>query len=151
MFTLSLTARKDLFDIVIFFARKPSFFIDRRPFWKLEAEKEVLEIFRQIGDRHSDSVTPTCAVLLTQVVLRWRASQVGTSWTRTTSTLRQARNSEPFDLEQTALQGNWHDLNEFFEYATEWEPSASLYFGDNILQVRDNKILKRDIKSFSPS
>ena len=37
------------------------------------------------------------------------------------------------------LQGNWHDLNEFFEYATEWEPSASLYFGDNILQVRDNK------------
>ena len=45
MFTLSLTARKDLFDIVIFFARKPSFFIDRRPFWKLEAEKEVLEIF----------------------------------------------------------------------------------------------------------
>ena len=47
MFTLSLTARKDLFDIVIFFARKPSFFIDRRPFWKLEAEKEVLEIFRQ--------------------------------------------------------------------------------------------------------
>ena len=33
-------------------------------------------------------------------------------------------------------QGNWHDLNEFFEYATEWEPSASLYFGDNILQVR---------------
>ena len=45
MFTLSLTARKDLFDIVIFFARKPSFFIDRRPFWKLEAEKEVMEIF----------------------------------------------------------------------------------------------------------
>ena len=36
-----LTVRKDLFDIVIFFARKPSFFIDRRPFWKLEAEKEV--------------------------------------------------------------------------------------------------------------
>ena len=36
-----LMARKDLFDIVIFFARKPSFFIDRRPFWKLEAEKEV--------------------------------------------------------------------------------------------------------------
>ena len=33
------------------------------------------------------------------------------------------------------MQGNWHDLNEFFEYATEWEPSASLYFGDNILQV----------------
>ena len=31
-------------------------------------------------------------------------------------------------------QGNWHDLNEFFEYATEWEPSANLYFGDNILQ-----------------
>ena len=114
-------------------------------FWKyfgnilnLEAGKQVLEIFRQIGDRHSDSVAPTCTALLTQVV-RWRASQVGTSWTRTTSTRRQARNSsEPLDLEHT-LQGNWHDLNEFFEYATEWEPSASLYFGDNILQVRDNK------------
>ena len=35
------TSRKDIFDIVIFFARKPSFFIDRRPFWKLENEKEV--------------------------------------------------------------------------------------------------------------
>ncbi len=57
-------------------------------------------------------------------------------------------------------QGNWKDLNEFFEYCTEWEPSArsgirqifvapfpkvpilyiffvfspSLYFGDNVLQ-----------------
>ena len=103
-----------------------------------------MEIFRQIDDGHSDSVAPICAVLLTQVV-RWKASQGGTSWTRTTSTLRQARNSsEPLDLEHTALQGNWHDLNEFFEYATEWEPSASLYFGDNILQVWDNKILKRD-------
>ena len=111
-------------------------------FWKLEAGKEVLEIFRQIGDRHSDFVVlPTCAELLTQAV-RWRASQVGTSWTRTTSTRRQARDSsELLDLEHT-LQGNWHDLNEFFEYATEWEPSASLYFGDNILQVRDNKFWK---------
>ena len=26
------------------------------------------------------------------------------------------------------------DLNEFFEYCTEWEPTNSLYFGDNILQ-----------------
>ena len=33
------------------------------------------------------------------------------------------------------FQGNWHDLSEFFEYATEWEPSACLYFGDNVLQV----------------
>ena len=65
MFTLSLTARKDLFDIVIFFARKPSFFIDRRPFWKLEAEKEVMEIFRQVGDRHSDFVASTCAQSVT--------------------------------------------------------------------------------------
>ena len=39
--TFLLYLRMDLFDIVIFFARKPSFFIDRRPFWKLEAEKEV--------------------------------------------------------------------------------------------------------------
>ena len=41
------------------------------------------------------------------------------------------------DIDVT-FQGNWHDLNEFFEYATEWEPSANLYFGDNILQVRKN-------------
>ena len=42
------------------------------------------------------------------------------------------------------FQGNWHDLNEFFEYATEWEPSASLYFGDNILQdiLAPNKFTK---------
>jgi len=79
---------KDLFDIVIFFARKPSFFIDRRPFWKLEAEKEV-ESF--------------------------------TGW-------------DELNTNNFYSQGNWHDLNEFFEYATEWEPSASLYFGDNILQ-----------------
>ena len=39
-------------------------------------------------------------------------------------------------FDPTHPQGNWHDLNEFFEYATEWEPSASLYFGDNILQVQ---------------
>ena len=26
-------------------------------------------------------------------------------------------------------QGNWKDLNEFFEYCTEWEPTNSLYFG----------------------
>ena len=63
-----------------------------------------MEIFRQIGDGHSDSVAPICAVLLTQVV-RWKASQDGTSWTRTTSTRRQARNSsEPLDLEHTAGQ-----------------------------------------------
>jgi len=78
----------DLFDIVIFFARKPSFFFDRRPFWKLNGEKEV-ESF--------------------------------TGW-------------DELDANHYYSQGNWHDLNEFFEYATEWEPSASLYFGDNILQ-----------------
>jgi len=89
---------KDLFDIVIFFARKPSFFIDRRPFWKLEAEKEV-ESF--------------------------------TGW-------------DELDTNNIYSQGNWHDLNEFFEYATEWEPSASLYFGDNILQdiLAPNKFTK---------
>ena len=31
-------------------------------------------------------------------------------------------------------QGNWKQLYEFFEYVTEWEPSNSLYFGDNVLQ-----------------
>ena len=80
----------DLFDIVIFFARKPSFFIDRRPFWKLKGDQEV-EPF--------------------------------TGW-------------DALDTNHFYSQGNWHDLNEFFEYTTEWEPSASLYFGDNILQVR---------------
>jgi len=78
----------DLFDIVIFFARKPSFFIDRRPFWRLNGEKEV-ESF--------------------------------TGW-------------DELDSHHYYSQGNWHDLNEFFEYATEWEPSACLYFGDNVLQ-----------------
>ena len=32
-------------------------------------------------------------------------------------------------------QGNWKDMNEFFEYCTEWEPCSCLYFGDNVLQV----------------
>ena len=32
---------KDLFDIVIFFARKPSFFLEKRPFWRLDGPKEV--------------------------------------------------------------------------------------------------------------
>ena len=45
-----LMVRKDLFDIVIFFARKPSFFIDRRPFWKLEAEKEVKCVDKLVTD-----------------------------------------------------------------------------------------------------
>ena len=27
-------------------------------------------------------------------------------------------------------------MNEFFEYCTEWEPCSSLYFGDNVLQVK---------------
>lgn len=89
---------KDLFDIVIFFARKPSFFIDRRPFWKLNGEKEVDPF---------------------------------TGW-------------DELDTKHFYSQGNWHDLNEFFEYATEWEPSASLYFGDNILQdiLAPNKFTK---------
>ena len=69
----------------------------RKSLWNKNDKYEVW----QIDDRHSDSVASTCAVPLTQVV-RWRASQVGTSWTRTTSTRRQARNSsEPLDLEHT--------------------------------------------------
>ena len=46
--------------------------------------------------------------------------------------------------DKESFQGNWHDLNEFFEYTTEWEPSASLYFGDNILQdiLAPNKFTK---------
>ncbi len=32
---------KDLFDIVIFFARKPSFFVEKRPFWRLDGPVEV--------------------------------------------------------------------------------------------------------------
>jgi len=89
---------KDLFDIVVFFARKPSFFIDRRPFYKLNGEKEV-------------------------------DSFIG---------------SDELDTGHYYSQGNWHDLQEFMEYTTEWEPSASLYFGDNILQdvLAPNKFTK---------
>ena len=52
-----LMVRKDLFDIVIFFARKPSFFIDRRPFWKLEAEKEVKCLDKLVTDVPIGSAT----------------------------------------------------------------------------------------------
>ncbi len=79
---------KDLFDIVIFFARKPSFFSEKRPFWRLDGAREV-ESFEG-----------------------WEDLETGEYYS----------------------QGNWKDLNEFFEYCTEWEPSASLYFGDNVLQ-----------------
>ena len=54
-----LMFRKDLFDIVIFFARKPSFFIDRRPFWKLEAEKEVKCADKLVTDISVGSATLT--------------------------------------------------------------------------------------------
>ena len=50
----------DLFDIVIFFARKPSFFHERRPFWRLEGATEV-ESFEgsedlETGDYYSQVV-----------------------------------------------------------------------------------------------
>ena len=45
-----------------------------------------------------------------------------------------SRGWEDLDAGECYSQGNWKDLNEFFEYATEWEPCNSLYFGDNILQ-----------------
>ena len=80
---------KELFDIVIFFARKPSFFIENRPFWRLDGPKEV----------HSFA--------------GWEDLETGDYYS----------------------QGNWKDMNEFFEYCTEWEPCSSLYFGDNVLQV----------------
>nr|XP_040575315.1 LOW QUALITY PROTEIN: 5'-nucleotidase domain-containing protein 1-like [Lepeophtheirus salmonis] len=79
---------KELFDIVIFFARKPSFFVETRPFWRLDGAKEI-ESFRG-----------------------WEDLETGEYYS----------------------QGNWRALNEFFEYCTEWEPSTSLYFGDNVLQ-----------------
>ncbi len=79
---------KDLFDIVIFFARKPSFFVEERPFWRLDGAAEV-ESFQG-----------------------WEDLETGDCYS----------------------QGNWKDLNEFLEYVTEWQPSASLYFGDNVLQ-----------------
>ena len=68
---------KDLFDIVIFFARKPSFFVEKRPFWRLNGPQEV-DSFRG-----------------------WEDLETGKFFS----------------------QGNWHDLNEFFEYCTEWEPA----------------------------
>lgn len=79
---------KDLFDIVIFFARKPSFFVEKRPFFRLDGAVEK-ESFRG-----------------------WEDLETGECYS----------------------QGNWKDLNEFFEYCTEWEPTTSLYFGDNVLQ-----------------
>ena len=52
---------KDLFDIVIFFARKPSFFWENRPFWRLEGPKEVesLEGWEDLetGDYYSQGPT----------------------------------------------------------------------------------------------
>ena len=54
---------KDLFDIVIFFARKPSFFWENRPFWRLEGPKEVesLEGWEDLetGDYYSQGQTQT--------------------------------------------------------------------------------------------
>ena len=41
---------------------------------------------------------------------------------------------EDLETGECYSQGNWQDLNEFFEYCTEWEPANSLYFGDNIVQ-----------------
>jgi hypothetical protein len=36
---------------------------------------------------------------------------------------------EDLETGDSYSQGNWKDLNEFFEYCTEWEPTNSLYFG----------------------
>ena len=83
---------KELFDIVIFFARKPSFFIEERPFWRLDGPKEV------------------------EAFAGWEDLETGDYYS----------------------QGNWKDMNEFFEYCTEWEPCSCLYFGDNVLQVEKN-------------
>ena len=80
---------KELFDIVIFFARKPSFFIEERPFWRLDGPKEI------------------------EAFAGWEDLETGDYYS----------------------QGNWKDMNEFFEYCTEWEPCSCLYFGDNVLQV----------------
>ena len=41
---------KDLFDIVIFFARKPSFFLEKRPFWRLDGPVEVMIISWEFSD-----------------------------------------------------------------------------------------------------
>ena len=60
---------KDLFDIVIFFARKPSFFWENRPFWRLEGPKEVesLEGWEDLetGDYYSQGRTLTRSILFT--------------------------------------------------------------------------------------
>ena len=84
---------KELFDIVIFFARKPSFFIEERPFWRLDGPKEI------------------------EAFAGWEDLETGDYYS----------------------QGNWKDMNEFFEYCTEWEPCSCLYFGDNVLQVIEMK------------
>ena len=60
---------KDLFDIVIFFARKPSFFWENRPFWRLEGPKEVesLEGWEDLetGDYYSQGQTQTRNIIFT--------------------------------------------------------------------------------------
>ena len=60
---------KDLFDIVIFFARKPSFFWENRPFWRLEGPKEVesLEGWEDLetGDYYSQGRNQTRNIIIT--------------------------------------------------------------------------------------
>ena len=123
-----LMFRKDLFDIVIFFARKPSFFIDRRPFWKLEAEKEVKCADKLVTDISVGSATLTFGSAQVESFTGWDELDTNNFYSQASRKI--------IEMVSNLSQGNWHDLNEFFEYATEWEPSASLYFGDNILQVQ---------------
>ena len=124
-----LMFRKDLFDIVIFFARKPSFFIDRRPFWKLEAEKEVKCADKLVTDISVGSATLTFGSAQVESFTGWDELDTNNFYSQASRKIIEM-------VLKSFFQGNWHDLNEFFEYATEWEPSASLYFGDNILQVQ---------------
>jgi len=64
---------KELFDIVIFFARKPSFFLEKRPFWRLDGAKEV-ESFEgwedlETGDYYSQVITMILSIWIVDQLL----------------------------------------------------------------------------------
>ena len=62
---------KDLFDIVIFFARKPSFFVeDKRPFWRLDGAKEI-ESFEGWEDLETGAYYTQARKVLVQAFLHF--------------------------------------------------------------------------------
>ena len=71
---------KDLFDIVIFFARKPSFFLEKRPFWRLDGPVEVMIISWEFSD------TPLCFYVIFYFPPRSSHFKVGKTLKRVNAT-----------------------------------------------------------------